>query len=113
LAAGGGDLSLAGGGALIAHSLITRETKDLDAFTEAGDVEMDRLFGLVVRAFVAAGYSVTDTSKFPGAHRLEVARKLKRPVGRPLRPVEIELCTDFRALPSVPSQLGPLLDPLE
>ena len=35
LSAGAGQISLAGGSALIAHGLIDRQTNDLDAFTSS------------------------------------------------------------------------------
>jgi len=113
LSSGAGQLNLAGGGALIAHGLIDRNTKDLDAFTNAMDDDLTALEGRVSDTFIAAGYIVQDASVTKAVRRLMVARGPRSRVGRPLQEVQIEMCTDYRALPAVPSRLGPLLDPLE
>lgn len=113
LSAGAGQLALAGGSALIAHGLIDRMTRDLDAFTAAEGYDLIELARRAENALVAAGYSVSDDTRVPAVQRLLVQRFSRSTRGRPASVVQVELCRDDIALPSVPSPLGPLLDPLE
>lgn len=112
LAAGAGELSLAGGSALIAHGLIDRTTKDVDLFTRSPRVDIDQLAARVTSALQAADYEVRDLS-ISAMRRLHVSRQRRGPVGRRPDDVQVEIGLDYQALPSVPSRLGPVLDPHE
>lgn len=105
--------ALAGGSALIAHGLIDRKTKDLDAFTSSLDADIAGITARVAEAFRAAGYLVDDASRSPALRRLLVARGAQRGIGRPSRSIQIEIGTDTQALASIPSRFGPILDPQE
>ena len=112
LAAGAGDLSLAGGSALIVHGLIDRTTKDIDAFTRSLRADVDQIADRVAAALQAADYSVRDVS-VSAMRRLQVSRQRRGPLGRKPDEVQIEIGLDYQALPALPSRLGPILDPRE
>jgi hypothetical protein len=113
LSAGAGQISLAGGAALIVHGLIDRDTKDLDAFTKSLTDDIEQIASRVSAAFEQAGYTARDETNSPALRRLMVSRSDHNKAGRPARAVQIELGTDYQALPSVPSRLGPMLDVYE
>ncbi|HEY5881927.1 MAG TPA: nucleotidyl transferase AbiEii/AbiGii toxin family protein [Nakamurella sp.] len=113
LSAAAGQISLAGGSALIAHGLIDRQTKDLDAFTSSLGADVVGITDRVADAFRAAGYVVNDDSRSPALRRLLVTRGAQRSIGRPSRAIQIEIGSDYQALPSLPSRFGPILDPYE
>ncbi|MCL2781901.1 MAG: nucleotidyl transferase AbiEii/AbiGii toxin family protein [Actinomycetia bacterium] len=117
LAAGAGDISLAGGAAMITHGLIDRTTKDLDARTRSLRQDVLVISARVSKAFQAAGYTVEDRSRSDALRSLLVTSPSKnrhaRGRGRPPETVPIEIGADHQALPSLPSRLGPILDPYE
>lgn len=112
LSAGAGRLSLAGGAALIVHGLVDRATQDLDAFSRP-DGNVSEIAVSVGSAFVAAGYTVQDVSDVDELRTLLVSRQSRRALGRPLRPVKVQIGRDFQLLDPVPSRVGQTLDPVE
>lgn len=112
LSAGAGRLSLAGGAALIVHGLVDRPTQDLDAFSRP-DGNVSEIAVSVGSAFVAAGYTVQDVSDVDELRTLLVSRQSRRALGRPLRPVKVQIGRDFQLLDPVPSRVGQTLDPVE
>ena len=112
LSAGAGRISLAGGAALIVHGLVDRTTQDLDAFSRPrGNVP--EIAASVALAFVSAGYAVQDVSEADELRTLMVSRQRRRLLGRPLRPVKVQIGRDFQLLEPVPSPVGQTLDPVE
>ena len=112
LAAGAGEISLAGGSTLIAHGLIDRTTKDIDVFTATLTADIDLIAERVGSALQAADYTVRDVS-VSAMRRLQVTRGRRGDLGRRPDEVQIEIGLDYQALPALPSRLGPILDPLE
>ena len=113
LSAGAGRISLAGGAALIAHGLTDRTTKDLDAFTRDSRANLDEIANNVVRAFLDAGYRVRDESKSKEVRTFFVTRQRRGARGRPIEPVQVQLCRDYQLLDSVPSPVGATIAPIE
>lgn len=92
--------ALAGGGALIVRGLIDRETHDLDFF--AGEAEaVDRLLPALEAALSAVHLSVERRQIARGFARLSVTADDDR--------TEVDLCVDYRLLPTEPSPVGPTL----
>lgn len=112
LSAGAGRISLAGGAALIVHGLVDRPTRDLDAFSQH-DGDVSGIAASVTAAFTAAGYAVKDISESEELRTLLVSRETRRLMGRPVRPVRVQIGRDFQLLPPVPSRVGQTLDPVE
>ncbi len=118
LAAGAGEIALAGGSGLIVHGVIDRDTKDLDAFTRDFRTDTHELAARVRGAFERAGYTVVDRSATPDVtlRRLMVTPgTAERPGrrGRPVETIQIEIGQDFQALPAIATKVGPVLDPVE
>jgi Nucleotidyl transferase AbiEii toxin, Type IV TA system len=67
-------LALAGGGAMIAHGFVTRQTKDIDLFTEIDDSEAVRVAAALRRALEEQVLATRDGDRPPFEHRF---------VGRP------------------------------
>jgi hypothetical protein len=65
-------LALAGGGAMIAHGYIARETKDIDLFTEVDDNEAVRVARSLRRVLEAESLLVRDGDQPPHDHRFVV-----------------------------------------
>jgi hypothetical protein len=62
-------LALAGGGAMIAHGFVTRETKDIDLFTEIDDAEAIRVAAALRRALHEQHLTTRDGDRPPFEHR--------------------------------------------
>lgn len=62
-------LALAGGAAMIAHGFVSRETKDVDLFTEVDDQEAVRVAAALRRALEQQGLQARDTERPPFDHR--------------------------------------------
>jgi hypothetical protein len=62
-------LALAGGGAMIAHGFVTRETKDIDLFTEIDDAEAVRVAAALRRALHEQNLTTRDGDRPPFEHR--------------------------------------------
>src|SRR6266545_2953199 len=65
-------LALAGGGAMIVHGFVTRETKDVDLFTEVDDEEAVSVVVALRRAFGAQELLTRDADRPPHDHRFVV-----------------------------------------
>lgn len=120
LAAGAGEISLAGGAGLIMHGVIDRDTEDLDAFTRSMQTDTHELADRVRGAFERANFLVVDDSAYPEAalRRLLVTPRAadggrRTGAGRKPETVKVEIGQDFQALPAIPTAIGPVLDPLE
>lgn len=115
LAAGAGEISLAGGSGLIAHGVVDRDTKDLDAFTRDARADTVEIARRVAAAFEGAGYRVVDDSLTADSPLRRLLVSLAEPTrrGRPPERVQIEIGVDYQALPSVPTRYGPALSPIE
>lgn len=97
--------ALAGGYAVQAHGILDRPSEDVDLFTaweRRGD------FATAVDAVVGAyrddGYNVEITQQFDTFARLSVADS-----ARPNHPYKVELAANWRALPPVMMDIGPVL----
>jgi hypothetical protein len=65
-------LALAGGGAMIAHGYVARQTKDIDLFTEVDDQEAVQVARSLRRALEAQSLIVLDGIEPPHDHRFVV-----------------------------------------
>ncbi|GAA4385990.1 nucleotidyl transferase AbiEii/AbiGii toxin family protein [Tsukamurella soli] len=108
LASGSGELALAGGSALIMHGIIDRDTQDVDAFAEGEGADTAALAADVTDALRAAGYTVTDVSPTPTSTLRKLIATRRRRV-----PVEVGISFDPRVRPTVPTRVGPAIDPIE
>lgn len=62
-------LALAGGGAMIVHGFVTRETKDVDLFTEVDEQEAVQVTAALRRALEQQGLDTCDAEGPPFDHR--------------------------------------------
>jgi hypothetical protein len=97
--------ALAGGYAVQAHGLLERPSEDIDLFTawERRD-EFAAAVEAVVGAYRADGYAVEVTQQFETFARLAVMD----PDG-PDGPYKVELAANWRSLPPVMMDVGPVL----
>jgi hypothetical protein len=97
--------ALAGGYAVQAHGILDRPSEDVDLFTawERRD-EFTVAARAVVDAFTTAGYTVEVTQQFDTFARLAVTDPAV-----PDRPYKVELAANWRALPPVMMDIGPVL----
>jgi hypothetical protein len=65
-------LALAGGGAMIAHGFVVRETKDVDLFTDRDDAEAVRIVAALRSALAAQALLVVEGERPPHDHRFVV-----------------------------------------
>jgi hypothetical protein len=65
-------LALAGGGAMIAHGFVARQTKDIDLFTEIDDAEAVRVAAALRRALEEQALATHDGDRPPFEHRFVV-----------------------------------------
>jgi hypothetical protein len=65
-------LALAGGGAMIVHGFVTRETRDVDLFTEIDDGEAVRVAAALRGALREEGLATRDAERPPHDHRFVV-----------------------------------------
>lgn len=100
-----GNAALAGGGAMLAHGLVDRPTRDLDLFTpDPGDVM--RFADALVAAFTAVGAQVAPDRRDPGFVRIVVTLPGERAVA-------VEIAHDARIRDAVHLGFGPVLHPDE
>jgi hypothetical protein len=98
-------MALAGGGAMLAHGLVTRPTADIDLFSpDKADVQ--RLRGELVTALIADGLAVHVDLESDSFVRLGV----EETDGTRL---EVEIAWDARLFPPVRTQIGPVLSEAE
>lgn len=97
---------LAGGAALAAHGLISRQTRDLDLFTSGEDASVEAIGESLTAALAAADCEVSVTRSSPTFTRLHVSTNDEE--------LEIDLCVDAPAIdePSM-TFIGPTYAPNE
>jgi hypothetical protein len=97
--------ALAGGYAVQAHGILDRPSEDVDLFT-AWDRRDDFAIAVdaVVDAYRAGGYTVEVTQRFETFARLAVTDPAS-----PDRPHKVELAANWRSLPPVMMDIGPVL----
>lgn len=108
-----GQLSLAGGAALIYHRITDRATKDLDAFAHDVHTDIAACSQRAISSLQAAGYQIDDRTP-PGAESYIRKLSVSRPSsgrGRPKESVQLDIGMDHRCLPAIGTPLGPVLDP--
>lgn len=97
--------ALAGGYAVQVHGILDRPSEDVDLFTaweRRGEFAV--AVDAVVDAFAAVGYTVEVTQRFETFARLAVTDP-----AAPDRPYKVELAANWRALPPVMMDIGPVL----
>jgi hypothetical protein len=99
--------ALAGGYAVQAHGILERPSEDVDLFTawERRD-EFAAAVDAVVGAYRHGGYAVEVVQQFETFARLSVVDP-----AQPDRPYKVELAANWRALPPVMMDIGPVLHP--
>jgi len=100
-----GQVALPGGGALLAHDLISRPTQDIDLFTP-DPAELARVTEALTAALRDGGYVVDVTRRVDTFAHLDVAS----PDGRAMA---VELAVDARIRDTVQLSFGPVLHPDE
>jgi len=97
--------ALAGGYAVQAHGILSRPSEDVDLFT-AWDRREDFAAAVdaVVDGYRADGYVVEIVQKFETFARLAVTDS-----ATPDRPYKVELAANWRSLPPVMMDIGPVL----
>ncbi|MFE9657786.1 nucleotidyl transferase AbiEii/AbiGii toxin family protein [Micromonospora sp. NPDC006431] len=97
--------ALAGGYAVQAHGILDRPSEDIDLFTawERRD-EFAAAVDAVIDGYRAGGYSVEVTQQFDTFARLAVTDP-----AQPDHPYKVELAANWRALPPVMMDVGPVL----
>jgi hypothetical protein len=97
--------ALAGGYAVQAHGILDRPSEDIDLFTawERRD-EFAAAVDAVVAAYRADDYAVAVTQQFDTFARLAVTDP-----ALPEHPYKVELAANWRALPPVMMDVGPVL----
>lgn len=97
--------ALAGGYAVQAHGILVRPSEDIDLFTawERRD-DFEVAVDAVVAAYRSGGYAVEVTQRFETFARLAVTEPVV-----PDRPYKVELAANWRALPPVTMDIGPVL----
>lgn len=97
--------ALAGGYAVQAHGLLSRPSEDVDLFTAwERRSEFDAAVDAVVDGYRDAGYTVEITQRFDTFARLMVADP-----AQPDHSYKVELAANWRALPPVLMDIGPVL----
>lgn len=97
--------ALAGGYAVQAHGILDRPSEDVDLFTawDRRD-EFDVAVNAVVNAFREGGYAVDIAQQFETFARLTVTDPVTTD-----HPYKVELAANWRALPPVMMDVGPVL----
>lgn len=108
-------MALGGGGALIAHGLVDRDSEDLDAFIDSRE-DFRTVASRVRAAFQGANYEISDNDSLgdPSQILTWFVRPRKTATrGRPTLPLKIQLLRDPILLDPVPGRYGPMIDPVE
>ncbi|HET8681745.1 MAG TPA: nucleotidyl transferase AbiEii/AbiGii toxin family protein [Micromonosporaceae bacterium] len=97
--------ALAGGYAVQAHGILDRPSEDVDLFTgwERRD-DFAAAVDAVITAYREVGYSIDVTQRFDTFARLAVTDP-----SEPGRPYKVELAANWRAMPPVMMDIGPVL----
>ena len=115
LSASGSRMALGGGGALIAHELVDRNSEDLDAFIDSRE-DFRTVASRVRAAFQGANYEISDNDNLGDPSQIltwYVRPRKKSTRGRPTLPLKIQLLRDPILLDPVPGRYGPMIDPVE
>ncbi len=115
LSASGSRMALGGGGALIAHGLVDRDSEDLDAFIDSRE-DFGTVASRVRAAFQGANYEISDNDSLGDPSQILtwfVRPRRTATRGRPTLPVKIQLLRDPILLDPVPGRYGPMIDPVE
>ncbi|MFG1914225.1 nucleotidyl transferase AbiEii/AbiGii toxin family protein [Micromonospora sp. NPDC048898] len=97
--------ALAGGYAVAAHGILDRPSEDVDLFTAwERRGEFSAAVDAVVDGYQNGGYSVEVTQQFDTFARLAVTDP-----ALPEHPYKVELAANWRALPPVMMDIGPVL----
>ncbi|SCG71010.1 nucleotidyl transferase AbiEii/AbiGii toxin family protein [Micromonospora halophytica] len=97
--------ALAGGYAVQAHGILDRPSEDIDLFTAwERRGEFAAAVDAVVDGYRDGGYSVEVTQQFDTFARLAVTDP-----AQPAHPYKVELAANWRALPPVMMDVGPVL----
>lgn len=97
-------LALAGGGAMLAHGIVERETKDVDLFTDRDADEAVRIAAALRSALLAAGLEVAPAARPPHENRFVVLDTSSE------EQVQVEVFADGGRLhPPVQLAVGPVL----
>jgi hypothetical protein len=99
-------VALAGGGAMIAHGFVTRQTKDVDLFTEIDDQEAVRVATGLRQALEQQGLQTRDSERPPFDHQFVVVD----PASGAECVVEV-LADGGRLRPRILLDVGPVLHP--
>lgn len=95
--------ALGGSGALSVHGIGSRATNDLDFFTNRGDIDFEQTFADLRQAYEAEGYTVTTDRRGEQFAQFDVTDPSGRTIG-------VDALRDYRAQPTVETDLGPVLD---
>lgn len=115
LSASGSRMALGGGGALIAHGLVDRDSEDLDAFIDSRE-DFRTVANRIRTAFQGANYEISDNDSLGDPSQIltwYVRPRKTATRGRPTLPVKIQLLRDPILLDPVPGRFGPMIDPVE
>ena len=108
-------MALGGGGALIAHGLVDRDSEDLDAFIDSRE-DFGTVASRVRAAFGGANYEISDNDSLGDPRQIltwYVRPRKTTTRGRPTMPLKIQLLRDPILLDPVPGRYGPMIDPVE
>jgi hypothetical protein len=92
--------ALAGGHALTLHGIGSRQSKDLDLFTDR-QTDFGQTVANLQSAFAEQGYQVDVTRQYEEYARLELTKDG--------RTTQMDLGRDYRSRPPVESEVGPML----
>ena len=115
LSASGSRMALGGGGALIAHGLVDRDSEDLDAFIDSRE-DFRAVASRVRAAFGGANYEISDNDSLGDPSQIltwYVRPRKTSTRGRPTLPLKVQLLRDPILLDPVPGRYGPMIDPVE
>jgi hypothetical protein len=93
--------ALAGGNALSQHGIGSRESDDIDLFTNQMNTDVGETVNEVQDAFQRQGYSTEIVRQGPHHSRIEVAKGKEK--------AQLDFGKDFRSKPPVESEVGPVI----
>jgi hypothetical protein len=93
--------ALAGGNALTHHGIGSRESDDIDLFTNQMNQDVGETVSGVQAAFEEQGYSTEIVRQGPHHARIEVAKGDEK--------AQVDFGKDFRSKPPVESEVGPVI----
>jgi len=108
-------MALGGGGALIVHGLVDRDSEDLDAFIDSRE-DFQVVARRVRAAFQGANYEISDNDSLGDPTQIltwYVRPRRRSARGRPTLPLKVQLLRDPILLDPVPGRYGPMIDPVE